>query len=99
MFGLVRRDLEMVYGEFPHDGSLYGGSDDEESGAHIRRIGNGELIDHRHRINGTNQPDDEGIENIRSRLAAQLDGFEKELGEVQEVISDLASDAQDSVQS
>lgn len=96
----MRTDLEMVYGDFLSDESLDGGIDDEGSGEHVRRIGNGELIDNRRRITGTNGPDeDAGIEDIRNRLAGQLDGFEKELGEVQEVISSLASDAQDSVQS
>lgn len=92
VLGLMRTDLEMVYGEFSYDESLDGGSDD------VRRIGNGRLIDNIYHITGNND-EEERIEIIRSRLAGQLDTFEKELGEMQEVISNLVSDAQESIPS
>lgn len=98
VLGLMRTDLAMVYGEFPYEELLDGGSD----GVHRRMgsgglIDNGRIVDNRYRITENNNDEvEERIKDIKSRLADQLDSFERELGDIQLVISSLASDARES---
>ena len=84
VLGLMRADLELVYGE----SSVQDGSDHENGSPRLLTCNETRIGDQDEVASGSESVD---LADYRIRLAGQLDIFEKELGEIQEVISALAS--------
>ncbi len=83
VLGLMRADLELVYGELSVQDGLNDGEDD------IPRLLNHNKTRVRDQNQSDEDPDSVNLEDFRNKLRGQLEIFEKELGEIQEVISGL----------